>query len=291
MLLRLREDISLRVADDDLELHGNGGMKIKGQASILCDFLKSLEAGMPITTKATHLEKKLLDLLEKRSLLTRFTSIENRNAVWEAHFNLQNPLKDKAVLIIGCGGTGAIIADHLARCGLGKIGLIDGAKLDLPDLNRQFTYRKKDLGKAKVTLLKELIESETQTKVIEAHEAYLTEASLDIFTQEYDLVINCADRPKYQIQELAVKVSNLKNCPVLFGSVGITDYVVGPFLEEPEEKADYAQKIKDEAQVFQNSQKVIKGSHALLNTRAAIEIATRAYEYLAGMEKLEFKRI
>lgn len=290
MLLRLREDISVRTVGEDLELHGPGGIKIKGLARQLGAFFKKLEAGLESDIKKNPLEQKLVDLLNKNNLLTNVPSLDDRNAVWESHFKLQNPLKNKSVLVIGCGGTGAIIADHLSRCGLGKLGLIDGANLDAPDLNRQFTFRKKDLGRSKTELLKEHIQNETDTKVIEARNAYLSKNNLDIFEGEYDLVINCADRPKYQIQALAIKLSNKNNCPALFGSVGISDYVVGPLLADRAEKVSFAAMIKREAKLF-NSQKVIKGSNALLNSKAAIDIATKAYEYLVGIEKLEFKRI
>ena len=168
MYLKLREDVFVRFHEQNIEFIGQKVFKIKDVGKKLKTFIENLELGLK-KSEFSSLEKKLLDLLWDKNLLIEVDNFDNRNQTWEAHFQLRNPLREKAVLIIGCGGTGAIIADHLARCGLARLGLVDGAVLDPPDLNRQFTYHSKDIGKDKVTLLKEHIESQTQAKVGENH--------------------------------------------------------------------------------------------------------------------------
>lgn len=64
-------------------------------------------------------------------------------------------VKDKTVLIVGCGGLGTNIAVHLAGAGMKKIYLCDFDTVNESNLNRQFLYTKADIGKKKCEKLKE----------------------------------------------------------------------------------------------------------------------------------------
>ena len=46
-------------------------------------------------------------------------------------------LAEKHVLVLGLGGVGGYVAEFLARCGVGKLTLIDGDRVALSNLNRQ----------------------------------------------------------------------------------------------------------------------------------------------------------
>lgn len=291
MLVKIREDVFARTVIDGIEFYGKNSFKLKTQNENLKAFAMKLEDGIDVNLKFNNLEAKLIDKLNDKGILINYEFSNDRNAIWEAHLNVNGPLKNKSVLVIGVGGTGSIIADHLARFGVLKIGIVDGAKLDSPDLNRQFCYKKENVGKYKVDLLKDHIESQTNCKVVESYREYLNSSNLDIFKKDYDLIINCADKPKFEIQCLAVKLSQIKKIPILFGSVGILDYVVGPFLNSESKKEKFLQTIYEEKKLFSFSNKVIKGSNPILNTLASVEIAKVAYEYLAGLEKLHFEKI
>lgn len=292
MYLKLREDVSFRSKGRDLEFHGVNGVKFKDVPATLARMAKRLEFGVDGSFPFSKRERQMLSELGQRGLLIRTPSMEDRNAIWNAHFDIEGGnLESKSVFVIGCGGTGAIIADHLARAGVGYIGLIDGALLDDPDLNRQFTYRKADIGRPKARLLKDHLKAETGVKVLEAHNKYLTKENLACVQGRYDLIINCADRPKHEIQRLALRLGDKKNCPVLFGSVGVRDYIVGPFVRGQDQKSKFLKQIEREASFFEQSDKVIKASNPLLNTKAAVEMAIRSFEYLSGERKLNFERL
>ena len=66
----------------------------------------------------------------------------------------QKKLLDSKVLIIGAGGLGAPAAMYLAAAGVGTIGIADADEVDLSNLQRQIIHATKDVGKAKVQILR-----------------------------------------------------------------------------------------------------------------------------------------
>lgn len=54
------------------------------------------------------------------------------------------------MFIAGVGGLGCIVAEVLARAGVGHIHICDNGIIDEPDLNRQTFYTEADIGKKKV---------------------------------------------------------------------------------------------------------------------------------------------
>ena len=59
-------------------------------------------------------------------------------------------MKNGSVLIVGVGGLGCPAATYLAGAGVGKIGLMDGDKVELSNLHRQLLHTEKWLGLGKV---------------------------------------------------------------------------------------------------------------------------------------------
>jgi len=55
--------------------------------------------------------------------------------------------------IVGCGGTGALFAEMLARTGAKKITLIDGDTVAASNLNRVISFVRQDVGCPKVNVL------------------------------------------------------------------------------------------------------------------------------------------
>lgn len=70
----------------------------------------------------------------------------------------QSELQRLHVAIVGCGGLGSILAESLARCGVGELTLIDGDRLETSNLNRWQGAGPRDVGRFKAALLAERLQ-------------------------------------------------------------------------------------------------------------------------------------
>ena len=62
----------------------------------------------------------------------------------------QKKVEGQAVLILGVGGLGSVVALNLLRLGVGKLFLLDYDVVDEHNLNRQLLFSRADIGKSKV---------------------------------------------------------------------------------------------------------------------------------------------
>ena len=98
-------------------------------------------------------------------------------------------IRNSSALIAGLGGLGSTAAQLLVRMGFGKLILVDPKTIDEPDLNRQILYTRDDLGKKKVEVAKERLESIANVE-IEAFDVRIDE-NFDL--PKVDVVIDCLD--------------------------------------------------------------------------------------------------
>ena len=66
----------------------------------------------------------------------------------------QEKISRASVAVCGLGGLGSNVAIHLARCGVGRLHLLDFDRVDLPNINRQ-QYRLDQIGIPKTEALKD----------------------------------------------------------------------------------------------------------------------------------------
>lgn len=105
----------------------------------------------------------------------------------------QEKLLSSKVLIVGAGGLGAPVGLYLAAAGVGTIGIIDGDKVDLTNLQRQVIHYTNDVGVEKV------VSAENKMRAINPDvnvKTYLQWAKADNIRQiirEYDFVIDGTD--------------------------------------------------------------------------------------------------
>ncbi|UOP10138.1 HesA/MoeB/ThiF family protein [Pseudomonas palleroniana] len=200
-------------------------------------------------------------------------------------------LKNSSVVIVGCGGTGSLVAQSLAGSGVGSFTLIDFDKVSMSNLNRQFVFNTQDIGEYKADILAQrLMENQ---KAVDA-KPIITKISSSIqlarFTKKADLIICCADEPKGAIQSYVANAAAKAKISALFGAVGINNGVLGPLLKDESSFQAYLSWIKEVRSICQ---KVIVParfpSNGITNSIIANLIAWEAFQHLAeiGPSKLD----
>jgi len=129
----------------------------------------------------------------------------------------QQKLQDAKVLVVGAGGLGCPILQYLAAAGIGNIGVLDGDKIDLSNLQRQVLFTTNDIGKQKATVAAERIRAMNPTILVNEYCQFLsTENALDLF-KNYDIIVDGTDNfaTRYMVNDACV----LLNKPLVFGAV------------------------------------------------------------------------
>ena len=118
-------------------------------------------------------------------------------------------LRKKKILICGVGGVGSFAAEALARSGIGQIDICDFDTICPSNLNRQLMTSKTNIGKKKVEVLKERLESISDAKV-NAIDTYIDET---FKLKKYDYILDCIDSLKSKFA--LVKKAHNSNTPII----------------------------------------------------------------------------
>ncbi len=119
----------------------------------------------------------------------------------------QARLLQSSVLIVGAGGLGSPVALYLAASGIGHIGIIDGDKVDLSNLQRQIIHSEQTLGCDKVDSAAESLRRlNSHIEVTPIHD-WLTEENADSIIAPYDFIIDATDsfQIKFLINDVCVR--------------------------------------------------------------------------------------
>lgn len=111
----------------------------------------------------------------------------------------QERLSQSTVTVVGCGGLGSPVLTYLASAGIGKLVIIDFGEVSETDLNRQFLYGIKDIGRPKVVCAKEqLLDMNSEIEIVGIHEE-LTVENIGKIINDADVVIDCVDNIETRI--------------------------------------------------------------------------------------------
>ena len=103
-------------------------------------------------------------------------------------------LKNTCIMVLGVGGVGSHCIEALARCGVGKIILVDNDTVSLTNINRQAIAFHSTVGKYKTKVMEEQINDICpQTKIV-THEMFVLPDNVDeLFKEKPDYIIDAID--------------------------------------------------------------------------------------------------
>jgi adenylyltransferase/sulfurtransferase len=129
----------------------------------------------------------------------------------------QAKLRASRVLVIGCGGLGVPVISYLTGAGIGRLGLVDGDRLEPSNLHRQTMYALADVGKLKAELAADRVRALNPDVDVRAYTVRLDALNATDLIAQHDLVIDCTDNfaTKFLLNDYCVQLGK----PVVFASV------------------------------------------------------------------------
>lgn len=124
------------------------------------------------------------------------------------------------VVIAGIGGVGSWCAEALARCGVGRLTLIDLDHVAESNVNRQVHALDSTLGQSKVVAMAQRIRDINPECVLRLEDDFVAPDNVhDIVPQDADMVIDCTDQAAAKIA-LILQARQRRQALVTCGGAG-----------------------------------------------------------------------
>ena len=126
-------------------------------------------------------------------------------------------LRQKRILVVGCGGLGGHIIDQLARICVGFLRVVDGDVFEASNLNRQLLSSVPLLGVSKAKAAADHIARVNPDVAVEAAEAFLSESNAESLLENCDIVMDALDNiPSRRILAAACEKASI---PYIYGAI------------------------------------------------------------------------
>ncbi len=103
-------------------------------------------------------------------------------------------LKKSKVIVFGIGGVGSFTVEALARCGVGKISMVDFDTIDITNVNRQIHAFRENVGLYKVDEMKKRVNSINEDIIVDTFKEKLEKENISKFNlEEYDYIVDAID--------------------------------------------------------------------------------------------------
>jgi len=107
---------------------------------------------------------------------------------------MQERLKRARVLVVGIGGLGCPAALGLAEAGVGTLGLVDGDRVELSNLQRQILHRMATVGQTKTESAATALRGRRPALVVETFAGRWPAATPADLLERFDVVVDGSDR-------------------------------------------------------------------------------------------------
>ena len=198
----------------------------------------------------------------------------------------QELLKKAAVIVIGAGGLGCPVLQHLASGGVGRLTIMDHDFVDEQNLQRQFLYNSNDVGKLKTVIAKSRLEQLNPLITVEALNLKLAASNSLQILKNYDIVVDATDNigARYLINDSCIILGKPMVHGAVYkfeGQVSVFNFMGGPTYRcyNP---AGNIKKAIDNASEDAGLTNVLPGITGTLMANEVIKIITGIGKVLAG---------
>ena len=224
---------------------------IDGNTLLLKSDIRGLRITLPAEEQQTDISRLLqegmpdhsplvVELKAHRVLMRCNTGKEQRSGLCDYFFHLgldglhvRTDLNHKSVLLLGVGGTGSVVLQHLCGAGLRRFLLVDEDVVDESNLERQFIYDSSSVGRPKVAAAEEYILARLPGASVHALQAKIDHRALaDVLSapESVDLAVVCFDQPPAFAYDLATSVMWKRGVPCIHGGVLCRSGFYGPLF-------------------------------------------------------------
>lgn len=144
----------------------------------------------------------------------------------------QLDIKEKKIVIIGAGGLGQPVIQYLTLSGFENITIVEADVIEYSNLNRQFFFTEKSIGKKKgKTVLKQLHAINPKANITWIDQ-YLNSDNINFILNDKNFILETSDHPKtkFLVNEYSLK----SNIPAIIGAIGnISAHIIPVIKDKP----------------------------------------------------------
>ena len=138
-------------------------------------------------------------------------------------------LKNTCIMVLGVGGVGSHCIEALARCGVGKLILVDNDTVSLTNINRQAIAFHSTVGKYKTKVMEEQIKDICPHTEVITHEMFVLPDNVEeLFVEKPDYIIDAIDTVTAKL--VLVEKAREYNVPII-SSMGTGNKLHGEMFE------------------------------------------------------------
>ncbi|MGN0222202.1 MAG: HesA/MoeB/ThiF family protein [Prevotella sp.] len=129
----------------------------------------------------------------------------------------QSLLRQARVLVAGAGGLGSPVLQYLAAAGVGTLGVVDGDKVDVSNLQRQIIHTTEAIGQSKTASASRFIRALNPHVQVQEYPFFLTPENVESVIASYDIVVDCTDNfaARFLVNDACVQMGK----PFVHGSI------------------------------------------------------------------------
>jgi len=145
----------------------------------------------------------------------------------------QEKLKAAKVLVVGAGGLGCPVLQYLAAAGVGTIGIADGDRVEITNLQRQVLYTEAETGLYKAEAARQKIQSLNPHCDVKRHITFTGAHNISTLIAPYDIIVDGTDNfsSRYLLSDACVIHGKPLVSGAVFkfeGQVSVFNYNHGP---------------------------------------------------------------